>query len=177
MSWWMILLVVLAGAVLALVLVAARKPDTFRIERRVKLAAAPDAIFPYLDSLESWQLWSPWARKDPAMRTTYGPSRAGLGASMGWDGNNQVGKGNMGIIESRPHEAVAYRLEFEKPFRATNRASFTLSPVEGGTELVWAMEGPASLMSKIMDLLMNMDRMVGRDFEAGLANLKALVEK
>ncbi|MCZ8376013.1 MAG: SRPBCC family protein [Beijerinckiaceae bacterium] len=177
MPWWMILLVVLAGAVLALVLLASRKPDRFRIERRIVLAATPEAIYPYLDSLESWQLWSPWAHKDPAMRTTYGPSRAGLGASMGWDGNNQVGKGNMSIIESRPHEAVAYRLEFEKPFRATNRASFTLNPVEGGTELVWAMEGPSPLMSKIMDLLMNMDRMVGRDFEAGLANLRGLVEK
>jgi hypothetical protein len=177
MSWWLLLIVTLAGAVLALVPRLSRMPDTFRVERRIVLAAAPDAIFPYLDSLESWQLWSPWARKDPAMRTTYGPSRAGIGASMGWDGNNQVGKGNMSIVESRPHEAVAYRLEFEKPFRATNRASFTLTPVAGGTELVWAMEGPAPLMSKIMDLLMKMDRMVGRDFEAGLANLRGLVEK
>lgn len=177
MSWWLFLLLALAGAVLALVLLASRKPDTFRVERRIVLAAAPDAIFPYLDSLESWQLWSPWAHKDPAMRTTYGPSRAGLGASMGWEGNSKVGKGNMSIIESRPTDRVVYRLEFEKPFRATNRASFTLKPANGGTELVWAMEGPAPLMSKIMDLLMNMDRMVGRDFEAGLANLRGLVEK
>ncbi|MCZ8182366.1 MAG: SRPBCC family protein [Beijerinckiaceae bacterium] len=177
MAWWMFLLLALAGAVLALVLIASRKPDTFRIERRIVLDAGPEAIFPYLDSLESWQLWSPWARKDPAMRTTYGPSRAGTGASMGWDGNGKVGKGNMSIVESRPHEAVVYRLEFEKPFRATNRARFTLKPVDGGTELVWTMEGPAPLVSKIMDLLMNMDRMVGRDFEAGLANLRALVER
>ncbi len=111
------------------------------------------------------------------MRTTYGPVRAGLGATMGWEGNGQVGKGNMSIVESSASERVVYRLQFEKPFKATNHASFTLTPVIDGTELIWAMEGPSPLVSKIMDLLMNMDSMIGRDFEAGLANLKRLVEK
>lgn len=176
MSWWWLVLV-LAGAVVALVVIASRKPNVFRIERRITLSAPPAVIFPYLDSLEAWQSWSPWARKDPNMRTTYGPARAGLGASMGWEGNGQVGKGQMRIIESRAPEQVVYQLEFEKPFRASNRASFVLTPVASGTELVWSMEGPATLINKVMDQLMNMDRMVGRDFEAGLANLRALVER
>jgi uncharacterized protein YndB with AHSA1/START domain len=177
MSWWLSLLLVLASAGLALVVIASRKPNVFRIERRILLAASPATIFPYLDSLEAWQSWSPWARKDPNMRTTYGPQRAGLGASMGWEGNGQVGKGQMRIIESQAPERVVYQLEFEKPFRASNRASFVLTPMEAGTELVWSMEGPATLINKVMDQLMNMDRMVGRDFEAGLANLRGLVER
>lgn len=177
MSWWLVVLLALAGAALALVIVASRKPDVFRIERRIRLAAAPAAIFPYLDSLEAWQGWSPWARKDPNMRTTYGPVRAGLGAAMGWEGNGQVGKGQMRIIESRAPDEVVCQLDFEKPFRASNRARFTLAPVESGTELVWSMEGQATLLNKVMDQLMNMDRMVGRDFEAGLANLRGLVER
>lgn len=177
MSWWLYVLLALAGAIIALVIIASRKPNVFRIERRIRLAASPTTIFPYLDSLEAWQSWSPWARKDPNMRTTYGPARAGLGASMGWEGNGQVGKGQMRIIESRPPEQVVYQLEFEKPFRASNRARFVLTPMESGTELVWSMEGPATLINKVMDQLMNMDRMVGRDFEAGLTNLRGLVER
>lgn len=160
-----------------LLFVASRKPDTFRVSRRATLAAAPEAVFAQVNDLVAWQGWSPWAKKDPTARAVFGSRTAGEGASFGWDGNNKVGKGAMTIMESIPSRQVRFRLDFEKPFKATNEALFTFTPVAEGTEVVWTMTGTANLMSKVMDVLMNMDKMVGTDFEQGLANLKAIVEK
>ncbi|MBN8532973.1 MAG: SRPBCC family protein [Rhizobiales bacterium] len=169
-------LLALAGLICGLVFVASRKPDTFRVERRLSVAAAPEAIFPHINDLETWQAWSPWARKDPNAKNTFGAVRAGKGASMRWEGNKEVGTGTMTITETVPDSSVTMRLDFEKPFKATNVAQFELRPAGALTEVIWSLHGPAPLMTKIMDLLMNMDRMIGRDFEAGLANLKARVE-
>lgn len=170
-------LVIVVLAMGGLLFAASRKPDTFTVARRATLAAAPEAVFAQVNDLVAWQVWSPWAKKDPNAKATFGAITTGQGASFGWDGNSKVGKGSMTIVESRASEKVGLRLDFEKPFKATNAATFTFTPVAGGTEVVWTMTGTANLMSKVMDVLMNMDRMVGRDFEAGLANLKALVEK
>jgi uncharacterized protein YndB with AHSA1/START domain len=170
----LVLLILAAGGLIAF---AARKPDTFRVARGMIIGAPPQAIFSHLDDLEAWQAWSPWAKKDPNAKTTFGAIRAGRGASFGWDGDRNIGKGMMSIVESEPPARIAYQLDFERPFKARNIATFTLRPVTGGTEVIWSMHGPAPLISKVMDTLMNMDRMIGRDFEAGLASLKAIVEK
>jgi hypothetical protein len=153
-----------------------RKPDIFRVERRATIHAPAETVFAGINDLVAWQGWSPWAKKDPNAKATFGTITVGTGATFGWDGDRNVGKGQMTITDSRPVSGVTFRLDFEKPFKGTNIAEFTLTPVAGGTEVVWAMHGPANLMSKVMDLLLNMDRMVGRDFEAGLANLKAIAE-
>lgn len=176
MTWFFWIIAALLGLVAGLVLMAARKPDMFRVERRTTIGADAATIFALIDDLEQWDRWSPWAHKDPAMRKSFGTLRKGQGASMAWDGNKQVGRGRMSIMDSRPPDLVSMRLDFEAPFKATNFARFTLQPEIGGTEVVWSMEGPAPLISKIMDMLMNMDRMIGRDFEAGLANLKSAAE-
>ena len=168
------LALVLALAVL--LFLASRKPDTFRVERRAIFRAAPEMLFTQINDLVAWQAWSPWAKKDLNAKASFGAITAGDGAQFAWDGNNQVGKGSMTIVSSKPHEHVHFRLDFEKPFKASNIAEFTLSPKQGGTELVWAMHGSATLMSKVMDVLMNMDKMVGKDFEAGLNNLRVIVE-
>ena len=169
-------LLALAGVIVGLVFVASRKPDTFRVERRARVAATPEAIFPHINSLEAWQVWSPWAKKDPNAKNIFGPVRVGPGASMRWEGNKEVGVGTMTITQTVPNSALTMRLDFEKPFTATNIAEFTLRPDGNATEVIWSLHGPAPLVTKIMDLLMNMDRMIGRDFEAGLANLKAIAE-
>jgi uncharacterized protein YndB with AHSA1/START domain len=169
-------LLVLAGMLCGLLYFASRKPDEFKVERRLMMAAPPETVFAQINDLVLWQDWSPWAKKDPNAKAHFGAVTAGEGANFGWDGNNQVGKGQMTITQSVPAEKVVLRLEFEKPFKATNTAQFSLLPAAGGTEVVWSMHGPANLMSKVMDLVMNMDRMVGSDFEKGLASLKAICE-
>lgn len=176
MGTFSLLMLVVGLAIGAIVGLATRKPDIFRVERRSVIKAPAEALFARINDLRAWQAWSPWQRKDPAMRQVYSGPDAGLGATQAWEGNAQVGKGMMTIIESDPVHRVALRLAFEKPFKATNIVEFTLVPVGDDTEVIWSMHGPANLMTKIMDLLMNMDRMCGRDFEAGLANLKASFE-
>lgn len=168
---WIVALLVLAFAVV--LFLAARKPDEFVVQRRAIIPATPDAVFAEINDLARWQNWSPWARKDPNAVFNFTENTIGPGASLAWAGNKQVGTGRMTIAESKSGMLVRYRLEFEKPFKAANMASFELSPASGGTEVIWSMRGPAPLISKIMDLLMNMDRMIGRDFEQGLANLAA----
>lgn len=165
--------VVLLGLAAAFVLVLALlKPNQFRIERQTFIDAAPAHIFAAINDFARWPAWSPWAAKDPAATSTFGAVTAGTGASFAWEGNNKVGKGAMTILQSLPPSRIAIRLDFEKPFKATNFADFTLEPENGGTRLTWSMQGPAGFVSKIMDVLFNMDKMIGRDFEAGLKSLK-----
>jgi hypothetical protein len=168
LGWIFVVLLAIVGAILWL---ASRKPDEFTVSRKAVIPASPEAVFAEINDLARWQAWSPWAKKDPNATFRFSENTAGPGASLAWAGNGQVGTGRMTIAESRPGECVSYRLEFEKPFKARNMASFDLRPAPGGTEVVWSMRGPAPLLSRVMDLLMNMDRMIGRDFEQGLANL------
>jgi uncharacterized protein YndB with AHSA1/START domain len=172
------ILLVLVLAVIGVVFgLAMRKPDTFRIERKAIINAAPEVVFRHLSEFRAWADWSPWETKDPAMRKDYGARTEGVGAYYGWEGNNKVGKGSMTITEATPPNRLLLRLDFEKPFKASNSVDFTLASIGPGTEIVWGMSGKANLMSKIMGLFMDMDRMVGPDFESGLANLKAVSEK
>lgn len=174
-----ILLSLVAIVVLAVGLVlvlATGKPDTFRVERSVLIAAPAEAVFPHIDDLHAWERWSAYETKDPDMQRTHsGPAR-GVGATYAWDGDDNVGAGRMEIVQSQPVRHVRIRLNFLRPFETESLSDFTLVPEAGGTRVTWAMEGPALFVTKIMQVLFDMDAMIGRDFEVGLANLKARAE-
>jgi hypothetical protein len=167
-----IAVVILIGVLVAL---AARRPNEFRIERRMVIPASADAIFPLVNDLAAWRGWSPWEKKDPAMQRNYSAQTAGMGASYEWLGNREVGQGRMTVIESLPGERVRIRMDFLAPFRITHEAEFIFKRSGDGTEVVWAMMGKHPFIGKIMCLFYNPDDMVGRDFEAGLNALKQQV--
>jgi len=166
------LLVVLA----ALLLYVTTKPDTFRIQRSATIKAPPEKIFPLINDFHRWVSWSPYEKKDPTMKRTYSGAADGKDSVYEWDGDQNVGQGRMEIIESTPPSKIAIKLDFMKPFEAHNIAEFTLQRGAETTDVTWAMQGPLSYAAKIIHLFFDMDRMVGKDFEAGLANLKALAE-
>ncbi len=149
---------------------------TFRVERSIDIAAAADRIAPLIEDFRAWRSWSPYEQCDPGMKRSYGAIGRGPGASYGWEGNKNVGAGQMELLQSSPSRIVI-DLRFLKPFKAHNQAEFTLQPQGSSTRLAWAMTGPTSLVMRVMGLFMNMDKTIGRDFEAGLANLKAVTEK
>src|SRR5262245_58905327 len=169
-----VLLVVGIAAVLAL---AAAKPDVFRVQRAATIKAPPEKIFPLISDFRHWTAWSPYERKDPAMKKSFSGAAAGKGAVYEWDGDKNVGKGRIEITEATLPSKVALKLDFVRPFEAHNVVEFTLQPKGDATDVTWAMQGPAPFLSKVMQVFLNMDRMVGQDFEAGLANMKALAEK
>jgi hypothetical protein len=169
-----IVVLVLVAGVLA---IAATRPDTFRVERSVSIQAPPEKIFPLIEDFHNWGAWSPWENRDPAMKRTHSGAARGKGAAYAWEGNNAVGSGRMTIAESSPPSKVTIDLDFLKPFEAHNVADFTLTPEGGATRVTWAMHGPSPFFSKVMQVFLSMDSMVGKDFEAGLANLKAAAEK
>ena len=172
-----IAIVVLLAIVAAILVLALMKPDSFRVERSAVIAAPPEQIYPLLVDFRQWAAWSPWEKKDPGMKRTHSGAPSGVGAKYAWEGNKDVGSGSMEIAEATPPSKLVIRLDFEKPFEAHNTAELTLAPAAGGTQVHWAMYGPASFMSKVMQVFMSFDRMIGRDFEQGLANLKAAAEK
>src|SRR5579871_2666115 len=171
-----ILVLLVAIAVIAILVIAMQKPDTFRVKRSIAVKAAPEKIAPFIGDFKNWPLWSPYEKKDPAMQRTLGSVTAGKGATYEWSGDKNVGHGRMEILEAQPARIVI-KLDFYTPFEAHNTAEFSLVPKGAETELTWAMSGPAPLMNKVMSTLMNLDKMIGGDFEVGLANLKALAEK
>jgi hypothetical protein len=156
---------------------AATKPDHFRIQRSATLKSPPEKIFPLINDFSRWGAWSPYERKDPAMKRAFSGPAAGKGAVYAWEGNKDVGQGRMEITQAAAPTLVALKLDFVKPFEAHNRVDFTLEPRGDATEVTWAMQGPMPFLSKLMTVFFDMDQMVGRDFEAGLASLKALAEK
>jgi uncharacterized protein YndB with AHSA1/START domain len=166
--------VVAVGILLAL---AASKPNTFRIERSASINAPPEKVFGLIDDFRQWRGWSPWDKIDPDLKRTYCGPASGLGAAYEWQGNNKVGQGRMEIVESARARRIAIKLDFLKPFEAHNIAEFTLEPQGGATHVTWVMRGPNLFMSKVMGTVMNIDRMVGGQFEQGLANMKALAEQ
>lgn len=170
----LIIVVVLIAGVL---IFAATKPDTFRVQRSASIKAPPDRIFPLINDYRNWTAWSPYEKKDPAMKRTFGAITAGKGATYAWDGNKDIGQGGMEILESVPPSRVTMKLDFVKPFEAHNMVDFTLQPEGDTTRVTWDMHGPAPYFSKVMQVFINMDRMVGTDFEAGLASMKAIAEK
>ncbi|WP_077032944.1 SRPBCC family protein [Pelomonas sp. KK5] len=163
-------------ALIACVLIyAATKPDSFKLERSALIQASPDKVYPLIADLKAFNTWNPWLRKEPTAALTYTGPASGPGARYAWVGK-ETGEGSMEIAESVPASRVAFKLDFTKPMEAHNLALFTLAPEGGGTRVTWSMSGPAPYMTKLMDTIVGMDRMVGPDFEAGLANLKAAAE-
>jgi hypothetical protein len=158
-----------------LVVLIGTRPNTFRIERSATIAAPPEKIVALIDDFHAWGQWSPWEKIDPTMTRTFeGPER-GVGAIYGWAGNGKAGTGRMEILEDTPAK-VLIKLDFIKPFEAHNTAIFTLEPQGDATRVVWAMEGGQPFMAKLMGLVFNMEKMVGPDFEKGLADLKRAAE-
>jgi uncharacterized protein YndB with AHSA1/START domain len=169
-----VLLLAAGGVVLAY---AATKPDTFRVQRTATIKAPPEKIFPLINDFRSWNSWSPYEHKDPAMKKTYSGASAGKGAVYEWDGDKNVGSGRIEISDASPPHKVSIRLNMIRPFAARNRVDFTLQPNGDSTNVTWAMNGQTPYLAKIAHVFLDMDRMVGRDFEAGLASLKAIAEK
>jgi Polyketide cyclase / dehydrase and lipid transport len=170
------ILVTLAVVLFLLVVVIALQPSEFRVTRSAAIAAPPAVVFGHVNELQAWQAWSPWAKLDPAAKNTYEGPAAGTGASMAWAGNQKVGEGRMTITESRPHEFIRFRLEFLKPWKATNTAEFSFKPDGSQTVVSWTMLGTNNFMSKAFGLVMNCDKMIGGCFEKGLAQMKAVAE-
>lgn len=168
--------VVLVVAIAGVLLYAATKPDSFRVQRVVLINAPPDKVFPLINDFKAWPAWSPYEKKDPAMKRTYGAVTAGKGATYAWDGDKNVGQGSMEIVESSPRKILT-KLDFLKPFEAHNMAEFVLEPKGDSTSVTWAIYGPSPYMSKVIGTFINIDDMIGRDFEKGLADLKAAAEK
>jgi len=176
-----IIAVVLAVAIAIVLILAMTKPDRFRVERAAAIHAPPETIFALIDDFHQWRSWSPWEGRDPAMKRTYEGADRGKGAVYAWDGNKNVGAGRMEILSATSPSNVVIKLDFIKPFEGHNTAEFTILPQGSATSVssnvIWAMHGPAPFMHKVMQVFMNMDRMIGKDFETGLANLKTAAER
>ena len=171
-----IVAIVLAVGIAGILVFASTKPDTFRVERSLALKAPADAIYPLVADFHFWTSWSPYEGLDPAMKRTYGGTAAGRGAIYAWDGNKNVGAGHMEILEADASSKLRIKLDFERPFEGHNTAEFTFVPQGDATLVTWAMYGPAPFMSKVMQVFIDMDKMIGKDFETGLAALKKLTE-
>ncbi len=174
MSTVLLVLVVLVTALLGYVL---SRPDSFRLERSTLIQAPPETIFPLIDNFRNWNQWSPWDKVDPQMQRTYTGPDHGVGCCYAWNGNKNVGSGSMEITESQASSRILLKLDFKTPFEAHNMTEFTLVPEGSGTRVTWAMFGPQPFMAKLMGLVFNMEKMVGPQFEAGLAAMKALAEQ
>ena len=169
--------IVIVVVVAVVLILAATKPDTFQVQRAATIKAPPEKIFALIDDFQRWGTWSPWEKKDPAMKRTFSATTSGKGASYAWEGNRDVGQGRMEIVESVPPSTVAINLDFVKPFAAHNRVDFVLAPAGDATNVTWTMRGGTPYFAKIIHVFLDMDKMVGKDFETGLANLKAAAEQ
>ena len=168
--------VVVVVAIAGILLYAATKPDSFRVQRVVLINAPSDKVFPLINDIKAWTAWSPYEKKDPAMKRTYGAVTAGKGATYAWEGDKNVGQGSIEIVESGPRK-ILLKLDFVKPFEAHNMGEFLLEPKGDSTSVTWATYGPSPFISKVVGTFMNIDDLIGRDFEKGLADLKAVAEK
>lgn len=166
----------LTVVIIVFLIVVALQPSEYRVTRSVTIAASPEAVFPHVNELKKWAAWNPWEKIDPNMKLTYEGPEAGVGASYSWVGNNEVGEGRMSITDSRPNESVKLKLEFFKPMAGVSDADFTFKPLGNQTEVTWAMSGRNNFIAKALCLFMNMDKMIGGQFEKGLADLKAVAE-
>jgi hypothetical protein len=172
-----VVVVVLVLAVVILLVIAAMKPDTFCIQRKANFKAPPEKIFPEISDFHKWGAWSPWEKLDPNLKRTYSGATSGQGAIYEWEGNKQVGKGRMEIMQAIPSSKISIKLDFLKPFKAHNTAEFSFEPQGESTNVTWSMLGQQPFMFKVMSVFFSMDKMVGKDFEAGLANLKTITDK
>jgi uncharacterized protein YndB with AHSA1/START domain len=174
----MLIKVFIAIAVILILfaIIVALQPSSFQVARSTSISAPPAAVFAQVNDFHRWEAWNPWWKIDPAMKQTYEGAPAGTGAVYTWAGNNEVGVGRMTITDSRPSDLIRMRLEFFKPFAATNQSEFTFNPEGDQTMVTWSMTGNNNFIAKAVHLFMNMDKMVGGQFEKGLAQMKAAAE-
>ena len=172
-----IIAVVLAVAIAAVLILAATKPEVFRVQRSIAVKAPPDGIFALINDFHQWRNWSPYEDRDPNLKRSYSGAENGKGAVYAWEGNKNVGSGRMEILDASAPAKIVIKLDFFTPFEGHNTAEFTMLPQGDATHVTWLMHGPAPFMNKVMQVFMNLDRLIGRDFEVGLANLKRLTEK
>jgi hypothetical protein len=169
-----LIVVCLVGLLLAY---ASTRPGAIHVQRAATIKASADAIFPLINDFHQWTSWSPWEKRDPALKRTYSGASSGKGATYEWEGNKQVGQGRMEITDTALPSRVRIKLDFIKPFEGHNVAEFALAPQGDSTRVTWTMDGPSRFMTKLIGVFMNMDKMIGADFETGLANLKSIAEK
>lgn len=172
-----IILILVALAVIGLLVAATMQPADFRITRTGFISVPASTIFPHVNDLHLWEAWSPWAKLDPNAKNSFEGPSSGVGAKMSWAGNNKVGVGSMTITDSKPSDFISFKLEFLKPMTATNRAEFIFQPDGDNTSVTWSMSGHNNFMGKLMGLIINCDKMIGGQFEQGLASLKAVAEQ
>ncbi|KUM23736.1 polyketide cyclase [Mesorhizobium loti] len=171
------ILIILVVIVAAVLIFAATRPNEFVVSRSANIKAPAEAIFPLINGFKHWPTWSPFEKLDPDMRRTLSGAESGKGAAYAWEGNSKAGKGRMEITNSVPSSLVSLKLDFERPFRANNTVDFTLTPSGDGTTVTWAMRGARPFIAKLMGLFMNFDALIGKDFEAGLDNLRRATER
>jgi hypothetical protein len=171
-----IILIALAVIIVVLIVIVALQPSEYRVARSATISAPSAAVFAQVNDFHKWEAWNPWGKIDPAMKQAFEGAPAGIGAIHTWTGNKEVGEGRMTITESRPSELIRINLEFFKPFAGNSIAEFTFRPEGNQTAVTWSMAGQNNLMAKAIHLFMNMDKMIGGQFEKGLADMKSVVE-
>jgi uncharacterized protein YndB with AHSA1/START domain len=176
MTFLMYIAIALAALIAVILIVAAMRPDTFRVQRSIDINAPAEKIFPLINDYQQWASWSPYEKVDPAMQRTFSGTPSGKGSVYEWRGNKNVGHGRMEILDTTPPSKIVIKLDFFTPFEAHNTAEFTLQPKGSVTNVTWAMHGPAPYMAKIMHMFMNIDRMVGGQFQQGLTSMKSVAE-
>jgi hypothetical protein len=172
----LVIAVIVAASAAGFLIYAATRPDSFLIARSVRIKAVPEKIFPLIDNLHSFNTWNPFMKKDPAVKLAYSGPVSGPGAAHAWEGNSNVGKGRVEIVGSSPSSRVAMKLDMLSPIEGHNLVEFSLKPDGDATTVTWAMSGPSPFIAKVMSVVCSMDKMVGGEFEKGLADLKALAE-
>ncbi len=176
MKIFAIIIAVIVLLALGVLIYASMKPDAITISRSITIKAPADKIFPLINDFQAWQSWSPYETKDPGMKRELGVPITGKGATYAWDGNKNVGQGKMEITESAPPTRIVIKIHFLRPMENEAMANFTLSPKTDNTDVTWTMVTPTPLMSKVMSIFFDLDKMIGTDFEVGLANLKTKAE-
>jgi uncharacterized protein YndB with AHSA1/START domain len=169
--------IIIVVAIAAILIFAAMQPDSFRVQRSATIKAPPEKVFAQINDFHRWEAWSPWEKVDPAVKRNYSGANNGKGAVYAWEGNKEIGQGRMEIIESIPSSKVLLKIEFMKPFAATNTVEFNLAQNGESTTVTQAMYGPSPFISKLMGLFFSMEKMVGGKYEEGLATLKTIAEK
>jgi len=171
-----ILLFAIPVILMIFLLLVALRPPEFRVARSITINAPPEVIFPHVNELKLWEAWNPWGKLDPNMKLTYAGPPAGVGASYAWAGNNDVGEGRAAITESRTNELVQFKMEWLKPMSGVSTVEFTFKPQGNQTEVTWSMTGKNNFIARAFCLFMNMDKMIGGQFEKGLADMKTIAE-
>lgn len=167
----------LALLIAGFLILASMRPNTFRVQRSIEISAPPEKIYPLISDYKHWASWSHYEKVDPAMKRSFSGAPSGKGAVYEWDGNKNIGRGRMEIIDATPSSKIDIKLDFFSPFEAHNVAEFTMQPKGDATNVTWAMHGPVPFMAKIMHMMFSMDRMVGSQFAEGLANMKTVAER